>query len=234
MHKTKTLIFAILLAGSASCGRKDAAEKGTPKLASPEPGGYSRFSVPAAASVSASSGAVKFSLSMPTTHYRVEDRSLWVKATITNVGNKPFFVYSKSLVSGPSALMSVDHWTLDVVDAAGKTAFYRADEKPYPPDECRPQFFGLERRELVAKYGFSLEVGKSTSTPAMGYPLADATSCRDMNPDPIGEFGEIKGFYFLPGKYKVRAVYDRSFHEIRGGPEKVRVETPWIEFDVEK
>ena len=234
----KLLLTASLLA-FAACKKQP--EPSGPKLGAPEAGGYTRELVPAAATVTASSGPVKITLSMPTTFYRVDSPSLWVKVSLTNVGDAPFDFFSHAFVFGAPQLMRPDPMTLEVVQVSGKRAIYVPPETDMPPRRCWPEHAKLGRRELIRRFMFSLDAGASTSTPVGAYVPLEKAWCEGtvMRPK-FPDFGEIPGFHFDPGNYQVRAVYNRlpstglSSLTAASEPEEVRVATPWIRIRVEQ
>ena len=232
MNRFLNFFFIAALAGAVCACRKESPSprKEAPALSAPEKDGFTRPNVPAAAEVSASSGAVKFSLSMPTTAYHKADHAIWVKVSMTNIGTEPLFIFSKSLFAGAPALMSVDLWKVEIQDAGGERVYYEAPMHPISGD-CVPDYKRLDRRELMRKYARDLAPGATVSTPS----VPDLGGCPNSRRDTIGDFGQIPGLYLIPGGHRIRAVFDQVRPSgISGapGPGEVRVETPWMNFEV--
>ena len=230
----KKLLLAISLLAFAAC-KKQPAPSG-PKLGAPEAGGYTRETVPAAVTVSASSGPVKITLSMPTTSYRAADNSLWVKYTITNIGTEPFSVMSEAFFFDPNALMRTSLYSVEVQTAEGGYVSLSTPEDHMPPQECWPEIYKLPETDFYGQVFFFLPVGKSTSTAALAYQTRMAGWCRkEPRPRPIGDFGQIKAVSLFPGKYRIRAEYDNKVNRpdspVRARPDSVKFHTPWIEFE---
>ena len=232
--KRKLLILSLTVL-TVACSKERATE--APRLDAPDRGGYSLKTVPAAAMVSASSGPIKLSLSMPATHYNAEKGSIWVKYTITNVGGEPFLVIDPSFHFGPISLMRGIGYFVEIEDAQGRqAAFTRGTDHP-PPRRCWPEIFRVPELERYQRLAFTLGVGKSTSTAAVAFQtLMDAWCRKRPPPKPIGDFGEIKTVILFPGKYRIRAVYEKApdleiTPQGEERPEQVTVHTPWIEFE---
>jgi len=231
----KKLLLAISLLAFAAC-KKQPAPSG-PKLGAPDAGGYTRELVPAAATVTASSGPVKISLSMPTTSYRAIDGSIWVRFTVENIGELPFLVYGDALVLGAESLLKAGAlMKLEVLDSDGDRAYFSPPEDHYPPVECWPEAYLLDFAERVNKYAFTLGPGKSTSTASYSYqPRFEAWCEKKPPPTQRVGFAEIRGFQFKPGVHTVRSSYNRTPPKGSrniGNPDAVRVATPWLRFEV--
>ncbi|MEK7858720.1 MAG: hypothetical protein AAB320_06215 [Elusimicrobiota bacterium] len=73
-------------------------------------------------------------------------------------------------------------------------------------------------------------------------PWVDRSYLPDQPPGKIGEFAQLRGYYFGPGKYRIRAVYDHrpsgwtveynKKHHLNPDEDEVRVETPYIAIEV--
>ena len=229
----KLLLTASLLA-FAACKKQP--EPSGPKLGAPEAGGYTRELVPAAATVTASSGPVHISLSMPTTSYRAADNSLWVKYTITNIGTEPFSVMSEAFFFDPNALMRTSLYSVEVQTAEGGYVVFSNPESHMPPEECWPEIYTLPETDFYGRVFFFLPVGKSTSTVALAYQSRRAGWCdKEPRPRPIGDFGQLRSVILFPGKYRIRAEYDNKVNRpdspVRARPDSVKFHTPWIEFE---
>jgi len=230
----KKFLLAISLLAFAAC--KKQAEPSGPKLGAPDAGGYTRELVPAAATVTASSGPVHISLSMPTTSYRAADNSLWVKYTITNIGTEPFSVMSEAFFFDPNALMRTSLYSVEVQTAEGGYVVFSNPESHMPPEECWPDIYKLPETEFYGQVFFFLPVGKSTSTAALAYQTRMAGWCRkEPRPRPIGDFGQLRSVILFPGKYRIRARYrkrtPRLSIPLEERPDAVEFHTPWIEFE---
>ncbi|PJA13605.1 MAG: hypothetical protein COX66_14510 [Elusimicrobia bacterium CG_4_10_14_0_2_um_filter_63_34] len=230
----KKFLLAISLLAFAAC--KKQAEPSGPKLGAPDAGGYTRELVPAAATVTASSGPVKITLSMPTTSYRAADHSLWVKYTITNVGKEPFSVMSEAFFFDPNALMRTSLYYVEVQTAKGGYVPFYDPESHFPPRECWPEIYTLPETDFYGRVFFFLPVGKSTSTVALAYQSRRAGWCdKEPRPRPIGDFGQIKAVSLFPGKYRIRAGYHAGTPDVEPPmeptAEDVTIYTPWIAFE---
>ena len=230
----KKLLLAASLLAFAACKKQP--EPSGPKLGAPEAGGYTRELVPAAATVTASSGPVHISLSMPTTSYRAADNSLWVKYTITNIGTEPFSVMSEAFFFDPNALMRTSLYSVEVQTAEGGYVVFSNPESHMPPEECWPDIYKLPETEFYGKVLFYLPVGKSTSTAALAYQSRMGGWCRkEPRPRPIGDFGQLRSVILFPGKYRIRAGYHAGTPDVEPPmeptAEDVTIYTPWIAFE---
>lgn len=243
MNKTKAsptvrLGLIVFCLGLSACKPEETVRTPLPDVsmnekASPAP-------VRAAAEVVEEKGPVRLTLRLLKTRIPESEHSLWVKIIITNTGDSRMLVLDDVFQKGPQDLR---HYTdvglfLEIRDAQDKKPFWLRPEDHYPPRECWPDDFGPDREEDAS---FWLAAGKSTGTPAMAYQrLKDAWCYKEARPKPIGDFGEIRGYYFSPGKYRVRAVFNQSgMGRIRQeeygeapDPYHIRVVTPWIELEV--
>ncbi|PIP83946.1 MAG: hypothetical protein CO113_14745 [Elusimicrobia bacterium CG_4_9_14_3_um_filter_62_55] len=229
----KKLLLAISLLAFAAC--KKQAEPSGPKLGAPEAGGYTREVVPAAATVTASSGPVKMTLQVAKTTLSSKYPSLWIKLTLENIGTTHFPVVDLAFEDGPMDLW-YRHTTL-------KLEFGEVDKPPddwnpndeeLPDADCWPgdsgkRFFAdrdpalwyafeqggaqtlrrfIEEGVPTKMWGPMLKPGESITTPPYAYQTLFSVWCeKQPSPKPLGDFGEIPIYGTKPGKYRLRAVH---------------------------
>ena len=235
-------LATVLCLGSAACKKRSLqTEPGQLKLAPPDQAfpGRSNLPVPAAAEAKGEKGPIRLTLRLLKTKLHQSESSLWVQVVLTNISDKRILVLDDAFNEGPQELR---HYLdtglyIEFLDGRGREDFWFQPEDHYPPKECWPDNFPAKK--AAVDHSFWLEPGKSTATPAMAYQSLYDTWCEGKpRPQPIGDFGEIKGYVFLPGNYRVRAVFDHSGVVKRRrelgdipDPDEIRVETPWIDVE---
>ncbi|PJA15409.1 MAG: hypothetical protein COX66_10140 [Elusimicrobia bacterium CG_4_10_14_0_2_um_filter_63_34] len=228
----KLLLTASLLA-FAACKKQP--EPSGPKLGAPEAGGYTHEVVPAAATVTASSGPVKITLQVAQTTLPSKYPSLWIKLTLENIGTTHFAVADLAFEDGP-----MDLWyrhkplSLQFGEEGEEPYTWLPNDEELPDGECWPgdsgrRFFvdrdpalwyafeqgGAQNlRRFVEEgvptkmWGGLLKPGDSVTTPPYAYQSLFSAWCeKQPRPKPLGDFGEIPIYGESPGKYRLRAVY---------------------------
>lgn len=169
--------------------------------------------------VSNSSGPIQLTLRLHRTRVRVGG-PIYYQLELKNVGDRPIPVVDKIFRDPAAETWPVETVHLELMGADGKLA--AANWKLMRPHGEAP---GSAQRYSPAPSW--LQPGDSTSTVTWVWPERG------------GRRAAMPGFTDLwtydlnvPGKYKLRAVYDHSLSTVREFGTAVRVETPFVAIDV--
>ncbi|PCI36360.1 MAG: hypothetical protein COB53_09820 [Elusimicrobia bacterium] len=232
--KLRILILTLTVL-TVACSKEQSKE--APRLDAPDKGGYSVEAVPAAATVSASSGPIKITLNVAKTTIPYSARSLWVKLTLENVGTTGYWISNLAFFDGPMQLWHRhEPLSLELVGDDGEPMTWVSAENHEPPSKCWPGdsakrleendpalLFAIQQgaRETFRRYAEQgsppnperiwLKPGESITTAPIAYQDLESAWCgKKPRPKPLGDFGEIPHFTYSAGKFKLRAVYRKN------------------------